>query len=271
MPARNLTDHDAGHRLSVCAPLRCCDGADRRGARARLLGRIACSARCLSRVRTFSGRHSDRSSRASLPSKWRNSSPSRWKMRSMARQGLRRCVPSRFRVCRSSPSRSRTASTCMSPGRGFQSGYPSWAAVYRRAWAHRNSLPWCRAPWICSRSACCRTRSMPSSLRDTADWIIKPRLLAVPGVAHVIVFGGERRQIQILPNVQKLASFGITFNDVSDAARAALPLRGAGFIDVPGQRSCCDLRRPSRMSPRSARRWSPCAAVLRSCCAMSPR
>src|SRR5580704_6400789 len=73
-------------------------------------------------------------------------------------------------------------------------------------------------------------------LRDTADWIIKPRLLAVPGVAHVIVFGGDRRQIQILPNVEKLASFGITFTDVSDAARAALPLRGAGFIDVPGQR-----------------------------------
>ena len=73
-------------------------------------------------------------------------------------------------------------------------------------------------------------------LRDTADWIIKPRLLAVPGVAHVIVFGGDRRQIQVLPNVQKLASFGITFNDVADAARAALPLRGAGFIDVPAQR-----------------------------------
>src|SRR4029077_10983280 len=37
-------------------------------------------------------------------------------------------------------------------------------------------------------------------LRDTADWIIKPRLLAVPGVAHVIVFGGSVRQIQILPD-----------------------------------------------------------------------
>jgi CzcA family heavy metal efflux pump len=73
-------------------------------------------------------------------------------------------------------------------------------------------------------------------LRDTADWIIKPRLLAVPGVAHVIVFGGNIRQIQILPDVQKLASFNITLNDVSDAVRAALPLRGAGFIDVPAQR-----------------------------------
>src|ERR1700692_3784461 len=73
-------------------------------------------------------------------------------------------------------------------------------------------------------------------LRDTADWIIKPRLLAVPGVAHVIVFGGNIRQIQILPDVKKLASFNITLNDVSDAARAALPLRGAGFIDLAAQR-----------------------------------
>jgi CzcA family heavy metal efflux pump len=74
------------------------------------------------------------------------------------------------------------------------------------------------------------------TLRDTADWIIKPRLLAVPGVAHVIVFGGEVRQIQILPDTQKLASFGITLAELSDAARAALPLRGAGFIDLAAQR-----------------------------------
>jgi CzcA family heavy metal efflux pump len=73
-------------------------------------------------------------------------------------------------------------------------------------------------------------------LRDTADWIVKPRLLAVPGVAHVIVFGGRTRQIQILPDMQRLAGFGITLSDVSEAARAALPLRGAGFIDVAAQR-----------------------------------
>src|ERR1700690_172158 len=38
------------------------------------------------------------------------------------------------------------------------------------------------------------------TLRDNADWIIKPRLLAVPGVARVIVFGGDVRQIQVLPD-----------------------------------------------------------------------
>src|ERR1700744_4760423 len=74
------------------------------------------------------------------------------------------------------------------------------------------------------------------ALRDTADWIIKPRLLAVPGVAHVIVFGGSVRQIQILPDVPKLTAYSLTMADVADAARTALPLRGAGFIDTPQQR-----------------------------------
>jgi CzcA family heavy metal efflux pump len=73
-------------------------------------------------------------------------------------------------------------------------------------------------------------------LRDTADWIIKPRLLAVPGVAHVIVFGGNVRQIQVVPEVDKLAAYGLTMADIADAARTALPLRGAGFIDTPAQR-----------------------------------
>jgi CzcA family heavy metal efflux pump len=74
------------------------------------------------------------------------------------------------------------------------------------------------------------------TLRDAADWLIKPRLLAVPGVAHAIVFGGAVRQIQILPDMGKLASYNITLGDVADAARAALPLRGAGFIDLAAQR-----------------------------------
>jgi CzcA family heavy metal efflux pump len=74
------------------------------------------------------------------------------------------------------------------------------------------------------------------TLRDNADWIIKPRLLAVPGVARVIVFGGDVRQIQVLPDTRKLSSFGLSFSEVADAAKAALPLRGAGFIDLAAQR-----------------------------------
>ncbi len=74
------------------------------------------------------------------------------------------------------------------------------------------------------------------SLRDTAEWIIRPRLLAVPGVAHVIVFGGDVRQVQIKPDPARLLSYGITLNELADAARAALALKGTGFIDTGAQR-----------------------------------
>src|SRR5213082_4166772 len=74
------------------------------------------------------------------------------------------------------------------------------------------------------------------TLRDAANWVIKPRLLGVPGVAHVIVFGGAVRQIQILPDIQKLSTYGLTFTEVADAAKAALPLRGAGLVDTAAQR-----------------------------------
>lgn len=79
-------------------------------------------------------------------------------------------------------------------------------------------------------------RMDPYQLRDIANWVLKPRLLAVPGVAHVIVFGGSVRQIQIQPDTDKLSSYGLTFSEVADAARAALQLRGAGFVDTDAQR-----------------------------------
>ncbi|HTC84957.1 MAG TPA: efflux RND transporter permease subunit [Rhizomicrobium sp.] len=76
----------------------------------------------------------------------------------------------------------------------------------------------------------------PFELRDRAEWVMKPALLAVPGVAHVIIFGGAVRQIQIQPDVIKMASYGFTLTDLADAARAALALRGAGFVDLVHQR-----------------------------------
>lgn len=76
----------------------------------------------------------------------------------------------------------------------------------------------------------------PYALRDQAEWVIKPALLAVPGVAHVIIFGGAVRQIQIQPDVVKMAAYGFTLTDLADAARAALALKGAGFVDLTHQR-----------------------------------
>ena len=74
------------------------------------------------------------------------------------------------------------------------------------------------------------------TLRDRADWLLTPRLLAVPGVANISVYGGSVRQIQIQPDLQKLTSYGFSIDQLADAARASLQLRGAGFIDSSSQR-----------------------------------
>jgi Cu/Ag efflux pump CusA len=73
-------------------------------------------------------------------------------------------------------------------------------------------------------------------LRDRADWVLKPQLLAVPGVARVTVFGGAVREIQIQPDMQKLAAYQFTLTELADAARGALALKGAGFVDLKSQR-----------------------------------
>jgi CzcA family heavy metal efflux pump len=74
------------------------------------------------------------------------------------------------------------------------------------------------------------------TLRDQAEWVMKPALLAVPGVAHVILFGGAVRQIQIQPDLTRMTSYGFTLTQLADAARGALALRGAGFVDLTHQR-----------------------------------
>src|SRR5262249_38050826 len=72
-------------------------------------------------------------------------------------------------------------------------------------------------------------------LRSFALWTLRPRLLAVPGVARVSIFGGDIRELQVQVQPERLAAFGLGFNDVMTAARAATGVRGAGFIETPTQ------------------------------------
>ncbi|HYP79033.1 MAG TPA: efflux RND transporter permease subunit, partial [Steroidobacteraceae bacterium] len=76
----------------------------------------------------------------------------------------------------------------------------------------------------------------PRELRDIADWELRPRLLAVPGVARITVYGGEQRQIVIELDPGRLAAADLSAIDVLATARVALGLRGAGQIDLPTQR-----------------------------------
>jgi CzcA family heavy metal efflux pump len=73
-------------------------------------------------------------------------------------------------------------------------------------------------------------------LRTFADWTLRPRLMAVPGVANQAIFGGEVRQLQIQLRPEKLLAYGVSIDEVLAAARNATGVRGAGVADTPNQR-----------------------------------
>src|SRR5881409_3354242 len=79
----------------------------------------------------------------------------------------------------------------------------------------------------------------PLVLRDLAEWTIRPRLLAVPGVANVVIYGGGVRQVQVTTTPERLLAVGATLDDLAVAAAAAAAPGAA-----PRRRG--DARRPRR-------------------------
>ncbi|MCX5644180.1 MAG: efflux RND transporter permease subunit [Phycisphaerae bacterium] len=73
-------------------------------------------------------------------------------------------------------------------------------------------------------------------LRTLADWTIKQRLLSVPGVAKVAVFGGEVRQFQVQVQPERVVAYDLALDDVLAAAQRATAVRGAGFLENDSQR-----------------------------------
>ena len=72
-------------------------------------------------------------------------------------------------------------------------------------------------------------------LRGLVDFTVKPRLLSVPGVADVNVFGGDVAQLQIQIDPDRLRLYGLSIQDVVDSARQATGIRGAGFLENRNQ------------------------------------
>ena len=80
-----------------------------------------------------------------------------------------------------------------------------------------------------------KTQSL-MKLRSVADGLLRRRLVGVPGVADVAVFGGEVGSIQVQVHPDQLVRYGLGLNDVIAAANRATGVRGAGLIDLPNQR-----------------------------------
>ena len=75
-----------------------------------------------------------------------------------------------------------------------------------------------------------------TDLSMLARWTIRPRLMAVPGVANVAIWGERPRQLQVLVDPDRLRAHGVTLEAVQRAAGDAVVLQAGGFIDTPQQR-----------------------------------
>ncbi|PYV42676.1 MAG: CusA/CzcA family heavy metal efflux RND transporter, partial [Acidobacteria bacterium] len=78
-------------------------------------------------------------------------------------------------------------------------------------------------------------KTSPMDLRTLADWTLRPRLLAVPGVSQVTIFGGETKQYQVIVDPAKLKDYNLTLAEVMRAAQRSNQNAGAGFLDTAGQ------------------------------------
>ena len=73
-------------------------------------------------------------------------------------------------------------------------------------------------------------------LSTLAKWTIRPRLMAIPGVANVAIWGQRDRQLQVLVDPDRLRAHGLTVDQVVQAAGEGVSLQAGGFLDTPNQR-----------------------------------
>ena len=92
-----------------------------------------------------------------------------------------------------------------------------------------------------------------------AKWTMRPRLMAIPGVANVAIWGQRDRQIQVLVDPNHLYTHEVTTKDVVRAAQEAVQIGGGGFIDTPNQR----LAVAHTLSVQSAEDLSDVPVVIR--------
>jgi heavy metal efflux system protein len=79
-------------------------------------------------------------------------------------------------------------------------------------------------------------RLSPIELRNLQEYVIKPRLRTIPGVADVNAWGGEVQGFQVLTDPAKLSAYGLTLEDLESSLAKNNDNFGAGYIEDKGER-----------------------------------
>lgn len=72
----------------------------------------------------------------------------------------------------------------------------------------------------------------PMKVREYVDYVLRPRLLAVPGVSQVIPIGGDVRTLRVEPDTARMALAGVSLTEVENALSGFASNAGGGFIDL---------------------------------------
>jgi HME family heavy-metal exporter len=75
----------------------------------------------------------------------------------------------------------------------------------------------------------------PMQLREIADWVMRPRLLTIPGISQVIPIGGEVRQFRVMPDMERLHALDLTHEAMVAALRQFGVNAGGGYVDQAGR------------------------------------
>ena len=75
----------------------------------------------------------------------------------------------------------------------------------------------------------------PTDLRTLHDWVVRPQMRNVPGVAEVNTVGGYTKQYHVTPNAEQLAALEISLTDVVNALESNNANAGAGYVERAGE------------------------------------